>query len=161
MLAIALLQIAAHHPGPEAGVRRCVIVALCGGYRRFVERLEEVREPTRRQDDVLIDLADDGVPRFSDARVDGRGDAAAGAVDECDVAGSNRVLENPPRSVAASVVDDDDLERASVALRVDRSERLAQPAPAVVDRHYEADADGLGIHAERRPSATLQSMTSR
>ena len=102
-----------------------------------------------------------GVPRFSDARVDRRGDAAAGAVDERDLAGSNRVLENPPRSVAASVVDGDDLERSAVALGIDRVERLAQPAPAVVDRHHEADAGGLGIHAERRPSATLQSMTSR
>ena len=42
---VALLEIAAHHPGPEAGVRRCVIVALRGGYRRIVERLEQVREP--------------------------------------------------------------------------------------------------------------------
>ena len=63
-----------------------------------------------------------------------------------------RVLENPPRSVAAAVVDDDDLERPAVALRVDRVERVAQPAAAVVDRHHEADADGWGRHAERRSS---------
>ena len=79
---VSLLEIAAHHPGPEAGVRRRVVVALRGGYRRIVERLEQVREPTWRKDDVLIDLADDRISRFPHARVDGRGDAAAGAVDE-------------------------------------------------------------------------------
>ena len=56
---VALLEIAAHHAGPEAGVRRCVVVALRGRDRRIVERLEQVREPAWRKDDVLIDLADD------------------------------------------------------------------------------------------------------
>ena len=79
--------------------RRCLVVALSGGDRGIVERLDELGEPASIEDDVLIDLADDRVARLPDAGVDRGGDAAARPVDERHAAVARDRLEDPPRAV--------------------------------------------------------------
>ena len=142
---VALLEIAAHHAGPEPRVSGGNVVALCRGYARVFERSEQRREPAVLKNDVLIDLADDRMLRFAHARIEGGGRSAPGTIDQPKPSLRFGFPQQARRSVAAAVVDRDDLERPAVALRLDTVDHRREPATAVVDRHHEADAHAVPI----------------
>ena len=105
------------------------VVALRGGDVGIVQRREQAAHPAGSQHDVLIDLADDRIPRGAHAGVDRGGGAAAFAGHDPAAArssASRRSSADDPSSLP--IVDDDDFERAPVGLREDRLERLAQAA---------------------------------
>src|SRR5438105_4020851 len=66
---IAQVEIASGHARPEAGGGGHHVASLRGRNGRIVERAKQHVEPLWPDDDILIDLADEGMTRFQNASI--------------------------------------------------------------------------------------------
>ncbi len=148
---VALVEIEPHRSDRRTRGRRGHVIALRRGDVRRREIVEQAIDPARRDHDVLVDLADDGILRRKKTGIDRRGRAASRSVDDRDRQRLRHLRHDRSRSVEAAVVDHDDLRKPAGQLSADRGQRLADGGGAVVHRHDEADSTGARAHATISP----------
>src|SRR5262249_34373742 len=146
--AVTLLEVQAHHAGPDCRTGWRDVIALDRADVWIRKRLHHPLHPAGLNHHVLIHLAHNGVPNVPYSEIDRRGRTAA-LTGQHGHAALRRIRgEDLSRVVSAAIIHDQNFYRTAVVLRDDGVERATERARTVVDRHHEADSRGrLEAHA--------------